>query len=231
MSDLATATLLRGTPLFAGLDDRALGALAARCRRRWFAAAEALFHEGDPGHTLYIVIEGTVSIRRIAPDGELLHIADRGPGEMIGELSLIDGAPRMADAVTTERTHLLMLDREEFLRCVEEHPRIAIRVMECLARRLREAADRLEALRSRDVLGRVALTLLELVQGHGAPAPEGGTRIELRLTQQELAVRAGASRESVNRALAALRRSRVIRLEGRHIVVLDAGKLRRLAER
>src|SRR5947209_5620379 len=137
--------LLRQTPLFAGLEEGALGALAGRCRHRRFRASESLFHEGDPGQSLYVIISGRLRVETTGPGDQTIHLARRGPGEVVGELSLIDGKPRMADVVTDEPTELLMLDRADFVRCIEESPRMAIGILACLADRLRQAADQLES--------------------------------------------------------------------------------------
>src|SRR5436309_2273573 len=112
--DASSINALRQVPIFSGLDDDSLKSLARRSRRRTFRASEALFHEGDPGHTLYVIVSGRVKIQTNTAAGEIVHLANRGAGEQFGELSLIDGKPRMADAVTSEKSDLLMLDRTEF---------------------------------------------------------------------------------------------------------------------
>src|SRR5579871_4533152 len=142
--DTTITTLLQQVPLFAGMDSSSLQALAIHTRRRRFAAHEALFHEGDPGYTLYIIASGHVNIQTTAASGETVHLARRGPFEHFGELSLIDGKPRMAYAVTAEPWELLMLDHTHFVRCLEQSPRMALSIMTCLADRLRQAADHLE---------------------------------------------------------------------------------------
>jgi len=229
--DAPNVVLLRKIPLFAGLDAESLQALAGRCRRRHFRDNEALFHEGDAGHTLYLIIAGRVNIQTVLPSGEVVHLAQRGPGEHFGELSLIDGKPRMADAVTAEPSDLLMLDRESFIRCVEESPKIALCVMAALAERLRQAGDLLESQKGLDVLGRLSEVLLELARAHGTADPSGGTRIATRITQQEIAERIGTTRESVNRALTGLKNVGALRFEGRTMIVTSLSKLRQYSEK
>src|SRR5207244_6131385 len=107
MMDAFTVGLLRQVPLFGDLDQGSLERLAARSRRRRFAAHEALFHEGDPGYTLYVVISGHVNVQRTLVSGEVFHIGQCGPGEPVGEMSLFDGKPRMADVVTAEPCEVL----------------------------------------------------------------------------------------------------------------------------
>jgi CRP/FNR family transcriptional regulator, cyclic AMP receptor protein len=222
---------LRQVPLFAGLEDEALAALAARCRRRRFRAHEALIHEGDPGQTLYLILSGSVHIQRDTPEGETLHLARCGPGEPVGELSLIDGKPRMADVVTAEPCDVLILDRDEFLACLRAHPEMAIRVLSCLADRLRRVADHMEQYQTRDVLGRLAVFLVETLESGGADETPDGKRLRVQLSQGEIARQVGTTRESVNRALARLRQARAVRCEGRQWIVTDERKLRQFCVR
>lgn len=219
---------LRRVPLFAGLDEAALSVLAARCRRRRFPAKEALFHEGDPGQTLYIVLSGRIAIERVSAAGETIHLAGRGPGDTVGELSLLDGKPRSGDAVTETACDLLMLDRSEFLRSVESAPRIGLNVITCLSARLREASDERAGDRSRDVMGRLCAFLLS--KEMSADCGSGGAgRPDPPLSQRQIAERIGATRESVNRTMKRLKDTGVVsRSEDGRIVVLNASKLRRL---
>lgn len=223
--------LLRSVPLFAGLDAGALEPLAAACRRRRYRVRETLFHEGDPGHTLYIVLSGHVSIQRVNELGQIVPIATRGPGEWIGELSLLDGKPRSADVETVDACELLALDRDAFLGCMDRTPGMARSIIRCLAARLREAADAADATRSLDVAGRIGACLLDLAEAHGRPGPRGGTLIDHRLTQADLADRVGTTRETVNRVLARLRAIGTLEVASGRIVVRDAARLRRIAGR
>ena len=118
--DMTLTSVLRKVPLFSGLDEASLLTLAQHSRRRRFPAGETLFHEGDPGFTLYVIISGRVKVKTVGSAGEIIQIAQRGVGEHFGELSLFDGKPRMADVVTIEPCDLLMLDHSDFVRCVEQ---------------------------------------------------------------------------------------------------------------
>jgi CRP-like cAMP-binding protein len=226
----STATLLKNLNIFSSLDDAAISQLSAHCRRRKFRAGEALFHEGDPGLTLYVIISGSVNIQRDTAAGTTVHLARRGPGDPFGEMALIDGKPRMADAVTATPTEFLILDREAFIQCVQQSPRIAFGVMGYLADRLREAGSQLESHQSLDVRGRLAEKLLHLVAAHGKEEADGGIRIDTRVTQQGLAEQVGATRETVNRELARMRDVRAIQMDGRTIVITNQKKLEQYAE-
>lgn len=222
---------LKQVPLFADLDPAALDALALRCRRRTFGAREALLREGEPGRTLYIILRGRVNIEKMSEGGRgeaIVHLAQRGPGDIVGEMALLTDRPRSADAVTDTVCEVLALDRAEFLRCVEQEPSVARQVLACLAERLAEAADERAGRQGSDVLGRLSAFLLRAMETGGEPAENGATRITSRWTQRELAERVGATRETVNRALARLVQAGAIRREagrGAIIVVLDRKKL------
>lgn len=217
--------LLRQVSFFGKLDEAMLGQIAQRTRRRQFGPHEALFHQGDPGETLYVIVAGNVAIQKPAASGQTIYLAQRCGGEHFGEMALIDAKPRMADAVTVTACDLLMLGREEFIHCIEACPAIALAVMTSLAERLREAADDVENYRSLDVLGRLAHTLLTLAEAQGGPESSGALRLDLTMSQQELADRIGTTRESVSRALAQLRRLKAIRSESRSHMILEPTKL------
>ncbi|HLV81490.1 MAG TPA: Crp/Fnr family transcriptional regulator [Chthonomonadaceae bacterium] len=225
----STTALLRQVSFFAELDEALLQQLAGHTRRRKYPAKEPLFRQGDPGYTLYIVLSGRVQIETMTASGETVHIANRGPGEHFGELALIDGKPRMADAVTASPCELLMLDRTEFIRCVEASPRIALGVMASLAERLRQAADHLASRQELDVLGRVSEALLGLAAAHGVAEPSGGKRIAVPITRQQLAEQTGTTRESVSRALSSLKAVQALDTDGRQLIVLNEKKLRQYA--
>jgi CRP/FNR family cyclic AMP-dependent transcriptional regulator len=224
---LSTLEMLRRVPLFASLPDDQLQSLNRHVVVNTCGKGETLFQENQPGKTLYAVLSGSVNIERITPDGGLVHVAKRGPGEIFGEMSLIDGKPRMADAVTAERTVLLVLEREEFLKCIRESPEVAIGIMAYLADRLRQAGDRLENTQTLNVIGRLSARLLELAESHGVSDANGGVRIEAKVSQHSLAEQIGTSRESVNRALGELKKMRALRNDRRTLIITDEAKLRR----
>lgn len=215
---------LRHIPLFSNLDEDALQQLVDRCQRRRVSAKTVLFHEGDPGLTLYVIISGLVNIERSTATGETVHIAKRGPGDHFGEFSLVDEKPRSATAVTDTSSEILVLHRQEFIHCIETNPSLAFNIIRSLVVRLREAADRTVSYRTLDVMGRLASFLLEAASS-GKSSPEGGTEI-MRITEQEIADRIGATRESVNRKLSYLKSAGIIKRDGRRLVVMSPEGLR-----
>lgn len=191
---------LKQVSLFASLSDDDVRLLMAAAKRRTFRAGEAIFHRDDPGQVLYVIKEGKVKICLISPDGQEISLVVFGKGECFGELALLDGLPRSADAIALEKVECYTLQRSDFHNAIMKNPKIAIQVLEVLSKRLRSTDQQVEDLIFLDVYGRVAKKLLELAESHGTKVDDG-TRIEVRLTQQELASMVGASRESVNKVL------------------------------
>ena len=223
----AAASLAR-VDLFAELTPDELEGLSARLRRRRYAKATVLFTEGDPGTGLYVVESGQVRIVLASPAGKELVLAVRGPGEFFGDMALLDGEPRSADAVVAEDCQLLILRREDFVRFVETHPPAALRLLAVLSRRLRQTMRQHQDATLLDVSARLASALLRLADEHGAPAGDGtgGMVVPITLTQAGLAAQIGVTRESVNKWLRYFQRRGWIRWEPGRLALLQPAKLR-----
>jgi CRP/FNR family transcriptional regulator, cyclic AMP receptor protein len=195
-------------------------------RRRTFGRGETVFHKGDPGGSMFLILDGQVKIVLPSQDGEeaLLGVLDEG--ECFGELSLLDGAPRSATIVATEPTETLMVQREDVIQAMATHPQLAVDLLRVLAGRLRETDEVVADAVFLDVPARLAKRLLELARDYGTTVPEG-TLIGLRLTQTELASMVGATRESVNKHLGAFRTRGVLTLQRGRIVIHRPEELRR----
>lgn len=191
---------LKQVAIFADLAEEDIQDLMAVAKRRTFRAGEVIFHRDDPGQVLYMIKEGKVKICLISPDGQEISLVVLGAGEYFGEFALYDGLPRSADAIAIEKVECYTLQRSDFHNAIMKNPKIAIQVLEGLSKRLRNTDQMVEDLIFLDVYGRVAKKLLELAETHGVKV-ENGTRIDVRLTQQELASMVGASRESVNKVM------------------------------
>ena len=215
-------------PLFYGLDAEALETLVKSCRRRTFPDGETLFHEGDPGEVFYVVLSGLVNIGRVGSDGEIVHIGQCGPGEHFGEMALLDGLPRWADAVTGAPCELLIFDRADFLRLLDQFPRMAVNLRDRLLLRLRRAADLIAGLQRPPSINRLSAFLLEAAETLGTEDPAGGRRIAARLTPQQIAERIGATCETVNHALTELKEAGAVRCSDGYLVIVNRKKLRRL---
>jgi CRP/FNR family cyclic AMP-dependent transcriptional regulator len=220
------AEYLAQAPLFADLDAEDLLQLARAAHQRTFQAGAVIFHRGDPGQVLYLIRCGKVKICLTSPEGQEVALAVLGPGECFGELALLDGQTRSADALALERVQAYSLQRDDFIAAVLRHPRIAIHVMQVLSQRLRQTDEMVQDLLFLDVHGRVAKKLLELTETHGVRTPQG-IRIELRLTQGELATMVGASRESVNKVMGYLTEKQYITTDRHRTTVTRLADLRR----
>src|SRR6266480_6479950 len=197
--DKAT-TYFKQVSFFADLPEDEIQVLSSATKRRTFRAGEVIFHRDDPGQVLYMIKEGKVKICNISPDGQEVSLAVLCKGEYFGEFALLDGLPRSADAVALEKVECYTLQRSDFHNAILKNPKIAIQIIEVLTRRLRSTDQMVENLIFLDVYGRVAKKLLELADTHGTKVDDG-TRIDVRLTQQEIASMVGASRESVNKVM------------------------------
>jgi CRP/FNR family transcriptional regulator len=220
--------VLSRVPLFAALDPEADEALRSALQYEKLTRGDAVFNEGDPGDKLYAVVEGKVKITRTAADGRenLQDVA--GPGEMFGELSLFDPGPRTANAVAINDCTLATLTHDALRPWLTGRPDVAMQLLQALAQRLRRTNDVLADLVFSDVPGRVAKALLDLADRFGEETPEG-VRVAHDLTQEELAQLVGASRETVNKALADFAQRGWLVVEARAVVLLDPERLGRRA--
>src|SRR6266566_4613790 len=191
---------LKQVPLFADLADEDIRALMTIARKRTFRSGEVIFHRDDPGQVLYVIKEGKVKIYLISPDGQEISLVVFGKGECFGEFAILDDLPRSANAIALEKVECYTLQRSDFHNAIMKNPKIAIQILEVLSKRLRTTNQMVEDLIFLDVYGRVAKKLLELAETHGTQVDDG-VRIDMRLTQQDLASMVGASRESVNKVM------------------------------
>ncbi|HVE63263.1 MAG TPA: Crp/Fnr family transcriptional regulator [Mycobacteriales bacterium] len=192
---------------------------------RHFRTGAALFHAGDPSDWVVLVVAGRVKIVEHTADGREVLLAVRGPGQLIGELSAIDGEPRSASAIAMDDVEVLLVDASGFHSYLESHPSAAVALLRLLTVRLRDADRKRVEYSSHDVLGRVALRLLELAEEYGE-ADGTGVRITLPLSQDELASYTASSREAVAKALRTLRDRKVITTDRRAFTVIDIEGLR-----
>ena len=220
--------VLRQAPLFSALDDEAATALRGSLTESKLRRGDVLFHEGDAGDRLYIVLDGKIKLGRTSSDGRENLLAILGPGQMFGELSLFDPGPRTATATAVTDTTLIGLGNADLQPWLAEHPEVANKLLAALARRLRRTNEAMADLVFSDVPGRVAKALLDLASRFGVPTDDG-LRVTHDLTQEELAQLVGASRETVNKALADFAGRGFLRLEGRAVVILDVERLTRRA--
>lgn len=216
-------------PLFAALDPEAAAALRAATNVVRIAKGGILFREGDPGDRLYVIEEGKIKLGTASADGRDALLAVIGPGEMIGELSLFDPGPRTATATALTDVVAREVGHDALRPWLSGRPEVAEALLTALARRLRRTNEAMSDLVFSDVPGRVAKALLDLGERFGVPQADGGITVTHDMTQEELAQLVGASRETVNKALADFASRGWIRLESRSVILLDVPRLQRRA--
>ncbi|WP_370617319.1 Crp/Fnr family transcriptional regulator [Mumia sp. Pv 4-285] len=220
--------VLRQAPLFSGLDDEAAESLGSQMSSKRLRRGDVLFHEGDEGDELYIVADGKIKLGRSSADGRENLLAILGPGQMFGELSLFDPGPRSATATAVTDSELTSLSHDDLTKWLNDHPNVSRALLGQLASRLRRTNDVVADLVFSDVPGRVAKALIDLSQRFGRKADDG-IHVHHDLTQEELAQLVGASRETVNKALADFAMRGWLRLEPRSVVIIEPDRLSKRA--
>ena len=218
--------VLSRAPMFAALDPEAAAALRASMDTVSLNKGQVLFNEGDRGERLYIITDGKMKLGHTSKDGRESLLAVLGPGELLGELSLFDPGPRTATATALTETSLMGLGHGALRPSLTGRPEVAEALLQALAQRLRRTNEQMADLVFSDVPGRVAKTLLELGEKFGRPLPDG-IHVTHDMTQEELAQLVGASRETVNKALADFAARGWIRLESRSVILIDPERLDR----
>ena len=201
----------------------------ARSRPRRWRRGEVLFPEGGRSEWVAVVQTGRIKASSHTAAGSEVVLAVRGPGALLGEFSAIDKEPRSATLQALEPVTALVMTTPDFETYLSGHGRIAYLLMRMLSQKLRDADRKRIEFGAQDTTGRVAARLVELAERFGAPGAPGEIRIELRLSQDELAGWVGSSREAVSKALGVLRSSGWIRTSRLSVVVLNLDALRNRA--
>ena len=224
MSAADPVGLLARVPLFSELSRQELERISRVAVPRSFPAGVRVFHEGDRSDACYLVRSGDLRVTREHPDGRAIALATLGPGDLFGELAMLDGEARSASVDTLSDSELLALPAADFRRLLADHPEISVKLVAALTRRLRETNERVARQSFQTVPSRVAGVLTQLIAE--GTAPEGRQGVTIRMTQADLAQLAGTSRESVSRFLATLERARVVRVGRGRVTVLEPRRLR-----
>jgi CRP/FNR family cyclic AMP-dependent transcriptional regulator len=217
--------LLRSVPLFADLEPEELESFSQVAVPRFFPAGTRVFHEGDRSDACYIVSSGSFRVTREHSDGRAITLATLGPGEVFGELAMLDHDVRSASAEALDDAELLALPASEVRALLARHPEISVKLVAALVQRLRAANERLSRQSFQTVPSRVAGVLLQLAEEESPGAGERG-RVTIRMNQADLAQLAGTSRESVSRFLADLERAGIVKPGRGRVTVLEPSKLR-----
>ncbi|MCS4535926.1 CRP-like cAMP-activated global transcriptional regulator GlxR [Corynebacterium sp. HS2168-gen11] len=220
--------ILSRSGIFQGVDPIAVANLIGELESVRYPRGSTIFEEGEPGDRLYIITSGKVKLARHAPDGRENLLTVMGPSDMFGELSIFDPGPRTSSAICVTEVQAATMNSEMLRQWIADHPEISEQLLRVLARRLRRTNSALGDLIFTDVPGRVAKTLLQLANRFGTQ--EGAAlRVNHDLTQEEIAQLVGASRETVNKALATFAHRGWIRLEGKSVLIVDTEHLAKRA--
>jgi CRP/FNR family cyclic AMP-dependent transcriptional regulator len=187
---------------------------------RTFPAGTNIITAEQPGEVVYIILDGTVKIYMVKADGTTVILAILGPGDVVGEMSLIDSVGRSANVLTLEDSNLIWMDRITFQHCLETIPKVNYNLVRILSQRVRLANEQIQALASLDVYGRVARQFLAFAERYGKPLEDDAVIIPIHLTQTDLAELVGASRKRVNQVIVSLKRAETISVDsdGRIII-------------
>lgn len=220
MAAVTDPTTLSNIPLFKTLTDKELDWLNENLHQRVFGAGSNLAMAEQPGEVIYVVLDGTLKIFTQQLDGTEVILAILGPGDTVGEMSLVDSAGRSANVVTLEKSTLLWMDRATFQACLETIPAITYNLVHILSKRLRLANEQIQSLATLDVYGRVARQLLAFAEQYGQPAVSDDILIPIRLTQSDIADLVGASRERINQVIVNYKRNQYISIDRRYRITV-----------
>ncbi len=221
---------LLASPFFQRMLPHELDELISTSSERRAPRGTVIFTKGDPGASMMVVLVGHVRVGAVSREGREVTLNVIGPGEIFGEFALLDGKPRSADAVASDDTTLMVIERAHFLPFLLRHEGLVERLLVVLCDRLRKTSMALEEVSLFELPARLALRLVKLAEDYGVPAPEG-TRITLKLSQRDLSTLVASSRESVNKQLRIWREGGMVETVEGHLVLRDIAALRRLFDR
>jgi len=224
--------VLARVPLFASLGERELDALLQVTATRRLAPKETLCRKGDPGSQLYGVLSGRLKVMAAGKDGKELVFGVMGPGDVIGEIAVLDSDPRSATVIALEHAELLTLHRRELMPFLERHPKVAIQLARVMARRVRRLSTYAEDSVFLPLPARMAKTVLALAASYGADDGAAGEAapVDIPLAQQDLADMVGTTRESVNKQLRAWEEDGIVGLKRARVIVRDRSALEAISE-
>ena len=217
---------LRKSFILGGLEQDDLEQIQAALSRRAYRRGETVFHEGDPGDTLHFLVSGHVKVVRPTESGEGAVLNVLGPGDLFGDLALLDGQPRSASVVSLEPVETAVLRRTDFLDLLRRSPSAVDGLLARLAGMIRRLTDEVADLMFVDQQGLLAKKLLELAEAHGRP-DDRQVEIEVPLSQDELAQMIGATRPRVNQLLGIFEAEGAITRRRRRVTIRDPERLRR----
>jgi CRP/FNR family transcriptional regulator, cyclic AMP receptor protein len=222
--EVACAAMAR-SPLFNGIEPDELTRIALTMTRHRYRHDEVIFHEGDPGDSLHVVVEGRVKITRESAEGEEAIVVVLQAGDTFGELVLLDGAPRSATATAMEPTETMTMARSTFVELVEGGSPFRTQLLTGIARRIRRLTDQLAEVHFLDLAGRLALQLTRLAE-EAEPGATADILLSRSLTQSDLAAMVGGTRQRVNQIIGDFTDEGLVAHDGGHLVIRDLERLR-----
>jgi CRP/FNR family transcriptional regulator, cyclic AMP receptor protein len=207
-------------PLFEGMAPDELKRLNDLLRRRTFPAGTRVMSAQQPGESIFLLLEGSVKIQLDREDGTDITLALLGPGDTVGEMSLVEREGRSANVVTLEDTTFLWMDRASFLDSLQSMTQLTYNLVRQLSSRLRLANQKIQALSTLDVAGRVARQVLIFADQYGREDRDGSIRIPVPLTQSDIAEMVGATRERVNHAMVSFKTQGAISVDPQHRITI-----------
>jgi CRP-like cAMP-binding protein len=226
----APLEVLRRVPLLEGLTDQELRAISELATRRRCRARQTVVQQSDPGEELFAVVSGRLKAVSTDPEGRETALAVMGPGEVFGEVALLDGGPRSLSVVALEPCELLVIHRDHWLRFVRGSPETAIKLLAVLAGRLRRLTERSEDVAFLRVGERLAKRLAALADSFGIRDADGSVRLALKMSQQEMGDLVGATRESANKQIRAWEEAGLVRQDHGQLLIPDLEALREYRE-
>lgn len=207
---------LKSVPLFARLGEASLDSILRLTRRRKFKKDDIIFHEKEVGDSLFVILHGRVKVAIFGDDGKEVTLSTLSEGDFFGEMSLLDSEPRSATTIAESECELLSLQRDDFMRALDQDPGMSTSLIQILATRLRKANHQISTLALLDVYGRVARVIQELAEEEGKRLKDGRVVVR-RPTHMDIAHRIGSSRETVTRMMRDLEQNGHIETQGREI--------------
>jgi len=223
-------TLLRCIPLFADLPSSDIAEIAALVQTKHCKPKQTIVRQGDPGGDLFVIVAGHLKVVASDVDGRDAGLNIMGPGEVFGEVSLMDGAERSATIIALEPSELLLIQQQPFLDFLEAHPKTAIKLLAVLSGRLRALTERAEDIAFLRVSARLAKRVVQLADRYGKQEDSGSVRVVFKLSQQEIGDLIGATRESANKHIRRWEAQDLVSQESGHLVIHRMDILRELGD-
>ncbi len=221
------AAFLKKVPIFSKISENELDEMNKITGTKRFNKRDIVFSEGEQGESMFIIISGMIKVFKTSTGGQVKTLDILGKGDFLGEMAILEKEIRSATASAAEDTEVIVLKKRIFEKHVKNNPVVSIKVMRALCARLRKADREIEALSFQNVLGRIAITLINLMEKYGIKT-DRGVKINLKLTHQELADMVGTAREMVSRTLLSFKKNNCIIIENKYIYITNVKELKEL---